>query len=332
MSVVKISASFSTGKKQTSLGETAKGVLFFEYELPLISGAIEKEFPISINNLKGTFATPRYPEKFPLDTKVSALISPKSCDPKLKEVFWGSIMSWPKGECNVKSCLIEIDIENSINVTTFLMDVDSWYQRFLDNLTIVSGHNVRGTQKVHTVAPVGHGKFELYSDKKLLSVHAPTSLTVYHRDKDKEYGISYEQLKEAADITSAGKKPLFEFYFFMDAWEAFQHDNYRKTILDAATALEIALNNVLKKKLPVEEHFKNDVLKNYNSLSKKRSLCKTLKINLPKYHYEKEFDEVRNHAIHIGRYPTRVEAQKALEIANDILDKIIPDKFEVNLQ
>ncbi len=115
----------------------------------------------------------------------------------------------------------------------------------------------------------------------------------------------------------------------MDAWLELKNNNYRKSVLDAATAVELALNKVLRDKSPVDGNYTNEFLKDYNSLSKKRKLCEFLKIDLPDYKYDKEFEGLRNRAIHAGTVPTEKESKKALEIANEVLNKIIPNKFEM---
>ena len=49
---------------------------------------------------------------------------------------------------------------------------------------------------------------------------------------------------------------------------------------------------------------------------------------MPDHNYKKEFEEIRNRAIHIGHLPNKQEAKKAYEIAKNVLDTLVLDRFE----
>lgn len=310
--------------------------LFFKNDLPFLADCLGKVVPFTINGTKAIFCTPQFPSKPTNNSKISTNLSrPLNCQYKASNVFWGQVMNTTTGECRVRSCFIKMNsIVPNQTSTGLLEEIDSWYLRFLDNLTVLSGYNVRGIRKAETLSPIGFDRFELFLNGKHFSDYANQDITINsayadsNHKRHKQYGISYENLKKAIEVTSQNKKPVIEWYFVMDSLESFQLKNYRKAILDAATAVEIALHGVIEKNIQGGEKFKKEILQNYNSLSKKRSLCKALAINLPSYDYQHQFEKLRNQAIHAGRLPTKEEAEQALKIAVGTLNEVLLTEFE----
>jgi hypothetical protein len=108
---VHISGGNGEEKLLEELSSPLEGLLFFEPELPLQISGVDREFPISIDGLKGILATPKYPDEFPFKSDHSALKSPTNFNFNSKNVRWGSIISWPNGNCKVASLYIKLHIE-----------------------------------------------------------------------------------------------------------------------------------------------------------------------------------------------------------------------------
>jgi len=108
-------------------------------------------------------------------------------------------------------------------------------------------------------------------------------------------------------------------------------ENYRKSILDSATALEVCFSYLITQLLPSDEDLNKYVSSKHNSLRLKRELLKVLKVSLPVK--EKEFtdglDQVRNRVIHGGHNPTGKEASTAYKIAEETLYSVLRKRYEM---
>lgn len=143
--------------------------------------------------------------------------------------------------------------------------------------------------------------------------------------------IKLTELRSVLKETSINKKLSIEYSFLKDAEEALSKNDSRKAILDAATSLEIALNNYLEKNLKVpDKRLKTEILKLNNSLSKKRQLTTFTSLNLPNLNYQKEVEEFRNRAIHAGKKPNEDEARSVIKIVKESLNFLVKSKFELS--
>ncbi len=62
---------------------------------------------------------------------------------------------------------------------------------------------------------------------------------------DKDISLKSEQLKQICEFCSEGKNPSIEYRIMLEAYRAFERSDYRKSILESATAVELSLTNVI---------------------------------------------------------------------------------------
>ena len=134
------------------------------------------------------------------------------------------------------------------------------------------------------------------------------------------------------DETSQKKKPLLPFYFFLDAERAKFELNYRKSILDLATAVEVCFSLIIVNRLTAQNKLNNYIISKHYSLRQKRELLVAFEVKLPfsDKDYTENLDKIRNRVIHGGYSPTEVEIKKALNITKKTLYELLPDKYEIN--
>jgi hypothetical protein len=127
------------------------------------------------------------------------------------------------------------------------------------------------------------------------------------------------------------KKPLLPFYFYLDAEKAELENNYRKSILDSATAIEVCFSMIIAGLLPSQNKFNKYIFSKHNSLHQKRDLLKALEINLPfsDKEYENNIDKIRNRVIHGGYTPTITEIKASLKITHQTIYNLLPLKYEI---
>jgi len=141
--------------------------------------------------------------------------------------------------------------------------------------------------------------------------------------------ITLREFEQVLRLTSENRQPILELRLLDEARLALIKQDFRKSVLDSATAFELCLTNQLKRKLKVDQPLLDEILKSNNSIGKKRKLLSVINEALPtKYNYEQDIEVLRNRAIHIGTEPTEDEARNALKISREIVKDLCIDRFE----
>jgi hypothetical protein len=316
-----------------------EGIIYLRNSVTVDAECLDGEFPIIVSGYNGSLATPILDRNFTIKDKDRSfgsypLLPPKGLNSRIKiNEKWGIPFSWPKGDSSLDALGFWFDIENDEQIAEAAKQVytglGNWIELLKDNLSILSGQNLYearfGMSQV-LIERVEERDLYISKDSKLLDRYVPQqNVNVII---DQKSGVTVSQLREAVILTNENKHPLLELDLLREAKQALTRNNLRKSILDSATALELCLINTIKSNLDIAQPLKNEVLKNYNSISKKRQLLKVLKIELPKFDYQEDFEALRNKAIHIGQLPTKEEARQAFKIAATVITKLTRDKFE----
>ena len=141
--------------------------------------------------------------------------------------------------------------------------------------------------------------------------------------------IDFDTFKSVINATSENKRLRLEYQLLKDSYKALLACEYRRSVLDCAAALEACLTSVLQEHLEIPNtNLRDRMLKENNSISKKRNLLKDIGIELPKANYQKDIEEPRNIAIHTGKSITSDRARKAYQTVICAIQKLIEDKFE----
>ena len=142
----------------------------------------------------------------------------------------------------------------------------------------------------------------------------------------KRLSITPWQWGKMLGVASVGTDPPEAHLFLRDARTALNAGRYRRSVLDSATAAELALA-----KLRDDELAGSDVrLAAY--VQKRASQVRTLSEFLKKMHrplpgrINEDIGEPRNEAIHRGREPSEAQAGGALEKAEEVVDVALPWK------
>lgn len=107
-----------------------------------------------------------------------------------------------------------------------------------------------------------------------------------------------------------------------------QNKEYRKSIFECASALELCFTNVLIRKLKVNnEKLKTQILKMNNSIEKKIKLLENINIELPSNKYQSDVSQIRNRAIHTGVEVSEEEVENAYKIVKQSLDILVKNKL-----
>jgi hypothetical protein len=139
--------------------------------------------------------------------------------------------------------------------------------------------------------------------------------------------LSKEIISRAIEYSNKDLKPAAAYLFIRDAIFHYNNKEYRRSILDASTAIEIALTERLLEEFSnrniKDKKFINSLLKKYHSLGGRIDLIIALDIGLPRSpsEYTNFLSRIRNRAIHGGYKSDRIEAKKVIDIARATVEK-----------
>lgn len=316
-----------------------QGILYFQNSITVKGECLGKQFVIDVAGHKGILATPTIDPMYANENSKGRFTSFELlCPTGLNKNFpvdggWGVPLSWPTADSSLLACGFWFDVDEDVDKQAISAEIysalSSWAELFKDNITTLSGQNLHlprfgytqtlreREEKRDLYYPISGTEMEIYWPPQIINVTL-----------DQHCQITYAQFTQGIALTNRSKRPLLELYLLREANEALITGNLRKAILDAATAVELCLTNTIKANLRVDENLQHELLKNYNSITRKRQLLKVLQIELPPFNYQDDFETLRNKAIHIGKSPTNKEARLAVTIATAVISKLTIDKFE----
>ncbi len=167
MPVIKFSWNDPDGENEKFFSpETIKGILYFLNPLPILSECLNTNILITINGVNGTMSTPQLPSNFPKN-KDTFLTPPRAYNLRFDDISWGRILVRPRGDSLLGAVFLSFQKgEKDISGYDISTHVKEWQQRFLDNLTIISGHYVRNSLEEDSKSANAERKFELFSNEK----------------------------------------------------------------------------------------------------------------------------------------------------------------------
>jgi hypothetical protein len=308
------------------------GFCGFKQNIGLKSESLNRKIGIRIGNFKGRILTPSLPSNFleKSDDHRKLLIQPKSVISFNDNLEWGRPFSWPTGDSEIFKLMLEINInDDNFNDETNKQLIDStedWINRLQQNLF---AFDYLLEDKVIKIISSGTLAFEYYfkSDSDKTERIQSNRKNVAHL-KNLNNSIDFITLKKVLNATSQNKSLCLEYHLIKNSMIALQNQEYRTSILESATALELCFSNLLKRKLKVNnEKLKMQILKMNNSINKKIILLKTIDVELPPKKFQSDVIDIRNSTIHSGTDVSESEAENAYEIVKSTLDILIKNKF-----
>lgn len=318
-----------------------EGYIQFENKIPASIDCLGKKYPISISGINGFLFTPKMFSGFNKnsESKLGSLESPNCGKIKYTNNFyWGSVLSWPEGYSEIQSCSIifpDIDEDEFEEVGNRIVNcLQEWRDLLVDNINVALQRNYYGNTKVINSEYYNFHEYALFKkssgpDKEFIPKELQNqSITIVALNIE---GFNQTSLQKILDETSLKKKPLLPFYFYLDAEKAELESNYRKSILDSATAIEVCFSMIIAKLLPNENKLNKYIFSKHYSLHQKRDLLKALEVTLPftNKEYADNIDKIRNRVIHGGYSPNASEIITSLKITRQTIYKMLPLKYEI---
>lgn len=307
------------------------GVIEFSSPLLCSADALGKAVAIEIGEYQGTLTFPSLPEwkeneQNPLNKNLVAPEEAKTWKRGDQPLYWGSPQNYPAGDSSVDRALLKIDIpEDDVESAAekIYENFNAWLGLFEQYVTLFTTQNIR----LPVTGGDGPGRIELYDNREDKIVYIPDKraipITLYVCTG--KTSLDLRQLKDAISFSSSGFPLRLEYRMLLQAYHARGEGDYRKAIIEAATALEISLTERIKEEFQSQNiSFGEALLKKYRMLGGRFELARVLGIPLPDKDYKGLLIEPRNEVIHKADFPTRDMANQVINDVKEILDLFSP--------
>lgn len=132
-------------------------------------------------------------------------------------------------------------------------------------------------------------------------------------------GFNLTHVKRALKYAAHGKEPPGHYVLLIDALKHYNQKKYRQSILDSATAIEMALTLLLESRLANHSSLQRKLIfDKYKQIGGLTSALKQLGHAIPS-DIGTKIGTPRNQAIHKGREIKKEEAREALEVARTFI-------------
>lgn len=312
--------------------------------LPLKKEVLGNEFKIIVGERHGTIAFPLLPDNykdfFNWDystnyTPNKNLLTPNNAKIIINpnnETEWGYVYS-STGDASVKKCQIWFPIDKDVNKMEIANDlairIPHWINRFILFLEIIK-QNIYSLTENDITKENTQTQLWLIDEKGHLTSPSNLPIQFTFQIPDNEFAINKETIQKAINYCNQNELPNMARTLLRDANSHLLKAEYRRTVLDASSALEMALTNVIYSKLKNEITTSNlidVILKKHENLSGRIDLCKILgiKLSFTKHQYMTDIGIIRNMAIHSGYKSNETEARKAYQISQTTILSLCSD-------
>ena len=203
----------------------------------------------------------------------------------------------------------------------FFDAIHAWLEHLVDWLEVGTGHDLRSSPTSHVEYGRGvHAWGYDGANYKTLQANRQYSVTVVV-----QVAITEDLWARALAKASVAEAIPIEYEFLQSARHAQRADDYRRAVLDAATAAEIAMTKLLDKKLRrASKTVRGLVTSRWRQISGLSEALKKLGFELPKDIANSGLAEPRNAAVHKGIPPTADECLRAINIAAEVVEMASP--------
>lgn len=139
--------------------------------------------------------------------------------------------------------------------------------------------------------------------------------------------LNDETLKGCISLAANGTQPPDEWLFIRDARALVNARQYRRAVIDAGTAAELAMTKLIDRYLAgisTDPTVKELLMKRYEALGGCGQLLAKLSAGTLPQRLQQELGEPRNNAAHAGASPTEAEANTAIDKAVELVEQAYP--------
>lgn len=284
--------------------------------------ALGKIYECEICGIKAQLHFPVFPEideKQPKIGLCNPLVPPqigKNWKRGVELLSWGEPMSYPVGNSCVKLIALYVECnKQSVNehACKLYESIEKWEHSFFAYLELETKQGLerdRGADR-------NNCNLELM-DEKHIPNHMPIELNVIIPT-----GASFateEQIKKAIAFADSGKQLLLEYEMLLSSYRAIKQNQNRKAILDACSAMEIALARQADLNSKILEQMPEASIYEEISLGERIKLLRKIDKSIPVKDYDKIVVNPRNDLVH-GRvnFPTDDTTNTLISCVEDVI-------------
>lgn len=293
------------------------------------SSTLGQSCEITVANQTCTLTFPSLPILEVDDGWGTALLPPEKVKPWKrgeKSLCWGYRVNYQSGESRVEKVLFSCDVNRNSKEELchgIYKEFGKWLRLFRMYVSLLTKHNSWSVSGRSEYAQ----SLELYEDTEdtLMRINDKNPIEVsVHLDRA-ETALNYDQLVEACRLASLQLEPRLEYQMLLCAYEASGKKDYRKAIIESATALEICLTERIYQEFDNQGiSFGDKLMKKYRMLGGLFDLIRMLEIGLPDKDYMELIQTPRNRVVHKANFPDARLANQVISEVEELLELFSP--------
>jgi hypothetical protein len=250
---------------------------------------------------------------------------------------WGTVAStrtrnsdgtWPAYNAAVRQCIVATTVEAGNDeqfreaARVFAYKLAAWWASVTDWLGVLTGQDFvgLGTQQ-RSILSDG---FHAWSGDADGIRRASCGSAVYVVPGPLEV-LDRDQLQRAFDLGASEQRPPAEWLLIRDARSLLRARDYRRAVIDAGSATELALTELLDRRLAGVDPVIRDTLMDRNrGLDRRADLTRALSAGTVPNTFAEKLNRPRTRATHGRETITMDQARDALTVATDIVEQAYP--------
>jgi len=314
------------------------GIIHFSPSLLCSADGLGESADISIGGHAGSLTLPSLDEweediKDSFDHLNKLLLGPlpaRSWKKGEKLIFWGKPVVYPSGESEVECALVEFrsfSDDHESCVQQIYEGFGEWQKLFEKYVTLLTKQNT----SCRIISHDGPGRIELLLNEEsklryISRINRNPIATICMTTEDES--LHLEQFREAARLSSLGLTPKFEYVLLLESYSARRNEDYRKSIIEAANALEICLTERIMDEFNRQGiSFGEKLLQKFRMLGGRFELIRLLGVPLPNKDYETLVNKPRNDVVHRGYFPDQALANQVIAEVEELTQAIFAADF-----
>ena len=307
------------------------GIVTFSTELFCAKDALGNSVNVHIGAVLGKLTLPFLPQW--RDKEDDPLHKPLLGPPAARNwkrgdtpIIWGWPCSYPNGDSLVERALLEFNVEPNdcrIRAQRIYRSFSDWLDLFHEYVVLLTRQNTR----CRVSGGTGPGDLELLlqdSDGvKHIGKTDPETISIEMSSEDES--LHLKQFEEASHFASLRLRPRLEYRLMLGAYRARRDADYRKALIEAATALEVCLTNrALEEFAKQGISFGKGLLEKFRTLNGRFELLRLLGVSLPSKSYKDLIVDPRNDVIHRADFPSKKLANQVIAEVEELLRLFSP--------
>lgn len=227
--------------------------------------------------------------------------------------------------------MLEFPLESencSRNAQKIYDSYGTWLRFFEDYVKLITKQGTRNR------VSIGDGPELLFSEDsklKYISNNSPTAITIEMSSVDES--LHLEQYRETTQLASRFLQPRLHYRILLESYSARKSEDYRKAIIEAATALEVCLTMRILEEFNTQGiSFGEKLLQKFRMIGGRFELVRLLDISLPGKDYVSLVMNPRNDVIHRASFPNKQLANQVIIEVEELLHLLSPQLYEDEMQ